>query len=180
DLDVDSEDGIIDLLEQLQRADAFGFVLVTHDLALAGRARRRYEMRQGLLEAVASDPRHSRIRPAAEPPIAITTSPPPPRVTAAREMPSPIAARTAVRLGHSFLPGLQVFLLTAAVVLGGLLLTDFAVAKYQDMQARERGARTAALEHAALNGLRGEVQSIVDVGDGRYELATYLQNVGGH
>ena len=31
----------------------------------------------------------------------------------------------------------------------------------------------------ALNSLRGDVQSVTDLGDGRYELTTYLQNVGG-
>src|SRR4029077_10668188 len=36
-----------------------------------------------------------------------------------------------------------------------------------------------ALQHLALNSLRGDVQSVSDLGDGRYELTTYLQNVGG-
>src|SRR5206468_9436482 len=35
DLDEDSEADIIDLLEQLQRSDGFGFVLVTHNLEIA-------------------------------------------------------------------------------------------------------------------------------------------------
>jgi hypothetical protein len=47
------------------------------------------------------------------------------------------------------------------------------------MRVRERGARIAALQHMALNRLRGDVQSVTDLGDGRYELTTYLQNVGG-
>ena len=84
-----------------------------------------------------------------------------------------------IRLGSNLLPGLQTFLLTAAVVLGGVLLADFAVAKYQDIQVRERSARSAALQHMALNSLRGDVQSVTDLGNGRYELTTYLQNVGG-
>ena len=50
DLDEDTEADIIDLLEQLQRTESFGFVLVTHDLALAKRAQRSYEMRQGALD----------------------------------------------------------------------------------------------------------------------------------
>ena len=40
DLDEDTETDIIDLLESLQRTESFGFVLVTHDLKLAKRARR--------------------------------------------------------------------------------------------------------------------------------------------
>ena len=72
DLDEDSETDIIDLLERLQRTESFGFVLVTHDLKLAKRARRSYEMRQGTLAATdlpqvaAEPPRHvarARIRP---------------------------------------------------------------------------------------------------------------------
>ena len=31
----------------------------------------------------------------------------------------------------------------------------------------------------ALNRLRGDIESVIDLGDGRYELTTYLQNVGG-
>ena len=58
DLDEDTETDIIDLLEQLQRTELFGFVLVTHNLELAKRARRSFEMRQGTL---------ARSRPAADP-----------------------------------------------------------------------------------------------------------------
>ena len=49
DLDEDTETDIIDLLEQFQRTKSFGFVLVTHNLELAKRARRSFEMRQGTL-----------------------------------------------------------------------------------------------------------------------------------
>ena len=50
DLDEETENDIVDLLEELQQADGFGFVLVTHNLELARRAPRTYEMRQGELE----------------------------------------------------------------------------------------------------------------------------------
>src|SRR2546430_16266059 len=49
ELDEDTETDIIDLLEDLQRRDSFGFVLVTHDFRLAARAQRSFEMRQGAL-----------------------------------------------------------------------------------------------------------------------------------
>jgi len=39
-------------------------------------------------------------------------------------------------------------------------------------------ARIATLRHLALNSLQGDVQSVTDLGDGRFELKTYLQNVG--
>jgi putative ABC transport system ATP-binding protein/macrolide transport system ATP-binding/permease protein/lipoprotein-releasing system ATP-binding protein len=73
----------------------------------------------------------------------------------------------------------QTFLLTGAVLLGAVLLANFGIGKYQDSQVRERAARIATLQHIALNGLRGDVQSVSDLGEGRYELTTYLQNVGG-
>ena len=89
------------------------------------------------------------------------------------------AARVPIRLGSNLWRGVQTFLLTGAVIFGGVLLTDFGVDKYQNMRVRERAARSAALQHMALNSLRGDVQSVTDLGDGRYELTTYLQNVGG-
>jgi len=90
----------------------------------------------------------------------------------------PVAARTPIRLGANLWRGVQIFLLAASVVLGAILLADFGVGKYQAMQVRERAARTAALQHLAFNSLRGDVQSVTDLGDGQYELITYLQNVG--
>ena len=69
--------------------------------------------------------------------------------------------------------------MTGVILLGAVLTTNFAIGKYQDKQVQARAARTAALQHMALNSLRGDVQSVSDLGDGRYELTTYLQNVGG-
>jgi hypothetical protein len=145
-------------------------ILVTHNLELAKRAQRIYEMRQGALAATdlpqikveTAHPRHfgpSTIRPE---PAAL-----------------PPAATAPIRLGDNLWRGVQIFLLAAAVILGGILLADFGVEKYQAMRVRERAARIAALQHLALNSLRGDVQSVTDLGDGRYELTTYLQNVGG-
>ena len=172
DLDEDTETDVIDLLEDLQRTESFGFVLVTHNLELARRAQRTYEMRQGVLEQLPSDLSRSHVN-------TCVTRGLDPRVHALPASTPPPAARAPIRLGSPFLPGLRTFLLTGAVVLGGVLLADFAVAKYQSMQMRERDARIAALRHIALNGLRGDVQSVTDLGNGRYELTTYLQNVGG-
>jgi putative ABC transport system ATP-binding protein/macrolide transport system ATP-binding/permease protein/lipoprotein-releasing system ATP-binding protein len=168
DLDEDTEADIIDLLEQLQRTESFGFVLVTHNLALAERAQRSYEMRQGVLAATdlpqaAREGERRRhfgatvIRPRAD---------------------LPVAARTPIRLGANLWRGVQIFLLAASIVFGAILLADFGIEKYQTMQVQARAARTAALQHLALNSLRGDVQSVTDLGDGQYELITYLQNVG--
>jgi putative ABC transport system ATP-binding protein/macrolide transport system ATP-binding/permease protein/lipoprotein-releasing system ATP-binding protein len=167
DLDEDTETDIIDLLERLQRTESFGFVLVTHDLKLAKRAQRRYEMRQGMLAAtdlpqVAAEPQR--------------------RVTPARilpEQPVPTAAPAPIRLGANLWGGVKAFLIAAAVIFAAILATDVGVEKYQAMRVRERAAHIAALQHLALNRLRGDVQSVADLGDGRYELTTYLENVGG-
>jgi putative ABC transport system ATP-binding protein/macrolide transport system ATP-binding/permease protein/lipoprotein-releasing system ATP-binding protein len=168
DLDEDTEADIIDLLEQLQRTESFGFVLVTHNLALAERAQRSYEMRQGMLSA-ADLPQAARESERARHFGPAVVRP---------EADLPIAARPPIRLGANLWRGVQVFLLAASVVFGAILLADFGVEKYQAMQVRQRAARTAALQHLALNSLRGDVQSVTDLGDGQYELVTYLQNVG--
>jgi hypothetical protein len=159
---------------------------VTHNLDLAGRARRRYEMRQGRLEQSSSASRPGALLRARArtqgPPTAAKLGP---GTRSARAEALALLARDApeerppIRLGRNLLPGLQAFLLTAAVVLGGVLLADFAVAKYQGAQARERDARIASLRHMALNGLRGDVRSVADLGSGRYELTIDLQNAGG-
>src|SRR5215472_12955218 len=49
DLDEDTENDIMALLEELQRSEVFAFVLVTHNLELAKHAARIYDMRQGAL-----------------------------------------------------------------------------------------------------------------------------------
>jgi putative ABC transport system ATP-binding protein/macrolide transport system ATP-binding/permease protein/lipoprotein-releasing system ATP-binding protein len=169
DLDEDTEADIIDLLERLHRTESFGLMLVTHNLELAKRAQRIYEMRQGALAAT----HLPQVK--AESPPARHFGPPTIRPEPAA---APPAATTPIRLGDNLWRGVQIFLLAAAVILGGILLADFGVEKYQAMRVRERAARIAALQHLALNSLRGDVQSVTDLGDGRYELTTYLQNVG--
>jgi len=170
DLDEDTESDIIALLEELQRSEAFAFVLVTHNLELARHAEHVYEMRQGALvpadlaEVTVRVPRPSR-----------------------RFAPTPIAGgadtatlvearRPALLAGHLW-RGVLTCLFTGAAIFAGILLVDFGVAKYQEMQLRERGARMAKLADMALSRLQGEVQSVSDLGDGRYELAIYLWNV---
>jgi ABC-type lipoprotein export system ATPase subunit len=169
DLDEDTETDIIDLLESLQRTESFGFVLVTHDLKLAKRARRCFEMRQGTLAA--TDLPQVQAEPQAEPRRRLTSATQP--VTPAAVAPAPI------RLGESLWRGVRILLPAAAVIFAAILAVDIGVEKYQAMRLRERAARISALQHLALNRLRGDVQSVTDLGEGRYELTTYLQNVGG-
>jgi energy-coupling factor transporter ATP-binding protein EcfA2 len=172
DLDEDTEADIIDLLVELQQSESFGLVLVTHNLELAKRAQKTYEMHQGALAAtdlpevvVAPEQRPRRFGPAE---ICIRRAP-----TASA------AARAPIRLGGNLWRGMQTFLLAGAMIFAGVLLLDVGIGKYQEIRVRERMARIATLKHMALNSLRGDVQSITDLGDGKYELTTYLENVGG-
>jgi ABC-type lipoprotein export system ATPase subunit len=170
DLDEDTENDIIALLEELQRSEAFAFVLVTHNLALAQHAERVYEMRQGALV------------PADLPEVSVPVKRP-----SRHFAPAPIAdgvdaatlaeARRPSLLGENLWRGVLTCLFTGAAIFAGILLIDFGVAKYQEMQLRERGARVARLAETALSRLQGEVNSVSDLGDGRYELAVYLWNV---
>src|SRR5262249_24817330 len=131
------------------------------------RAQRSYEMRQGTLAGtdlpqVAVEPQR-RLTPA----------------TIRSEPTVPTAARAPIHLSANLWAGVKTFLIAAAVIFAAILAADIGVEKYQAVRVRERAARVAALQHLALNRLRGDVQSVADLGDGRYELTTYLENVGG-
>lgn len=89
------------------------------------------------------------------------------------------SARASVRLGANLWRGVQTLVLGGAVVFLVVMLVDFGVAKYQETQVRARGARIAKLAEMALSSLEGEVQSVSDIGDGRYELAVSLWNATG-
>jgi ABC-type lipoprotein export system ATPase subunit len=173
DLDEDTETDIIELLEQLQRSHSFGFVLVTHNLDLAAHAQHTYEMRQGML------------RPIDLPQLAVESERQPrhfgPTKVGLRPEPTPSgAARPEIGLGANLWRGVPTLLLGGAVVFAGILLVDFAVGKYQEMRVRERGAKIAKLAEMALTSLQSDVQSVSDLGDGRYELTVSLSNVGGN
>ena len=88
------------------------------------------------------------------------------------------AAREPVELGRSLWHGTRTFLLGSAAVFAAILALDYAAAKYQQTQVWERSARQAALAEMALGSLQSEIQSVSDLGDGRYELAVDLRNVG--
>jgi len=172
DLDEDTEADVMELIGALQREQRFGLLLVTHNLAIAARAQRSYEMRQGLLRPtkLGDTALETQVRPRRFAPVAVSREPTAP---AAR------SARPRIALGADLRRGLQTALVAGAAILGAILLADFGVQRYQAVQLRERAARIAALQHLALNGLRGDVESVSDLGDGRYQLTTYLQNVGG-
>jgi putative ABC transport system ATP-binding protein/macrolide transport system ATP-binding/permease protein/lipoprotein-releasing system ATP-binding protein len=154
DLDEDSEADIIDLLEGLQRSEGFALLLVTHNLELAGHAQRTYEMRQGVLAASAL-------------PQASVKSAPQPRHFGPAEIgvprgPAPSGDR--ISLGANLRRAVVSLLLGGGAIFAGILLLDFGVMKYQQIQVRQRGERTARQAEQALSGLQGDVQSVADIG----------------
>lgn len=171
DLDEDTETEIISLLEELQRSEAFGLVLVTHNLALAKHAQRTCEMSRGVLAPIdlpdvagEEKPRSRHLTP---------------HVHVDVESTGPGTARRPILPGANLWRGAQTFLLAGAAIFAVILVADFGVAKYQEMRVRDRGARIAQLAEMALSSLQGEVQSVSDLGDGRYQLAVSLSNVRG-
>lgn len=166
DLDEETEAEIIEVLEQQHREKKFGLVLVTHNVGLARHAQCVYEMRQGVLAPAvlpsSTQPYPRRVRPAA-----ISPSPAPSSRADAGE---------AIALGANLWRSLRLVAVAGVGVLAAILVGDRAVAKYQQMQLQERGARIAKLADLALSELQSEIQSITDLGDGRYELAIALFN----
>jgi ABC-type lipoprotein export system ATPase subunit len=196
DLDKETEAGIMALLENLQREESFGLVLVIHNLALARHADRVYEMRHGRLalaterEIEASEP-----IPMSRPvPISredeIFGSPDPLTVTWPQSLDGVASAIALAReplnapepaeigLGTSLLRTVRAFVIGGAAVFGVILAVDFAVGRYQANQVQKREAALAELADLALARLQTEVQSIADKGEGRYELAIALRNAG--
>src|SRR5215469_15036443 len=117
DLDEDSEADIMDLFETLQRSEAFTFVLVTHNLAIARHATRTYEMRQGILAATDL------------PPVSVEVESRPRRfgpgkILAELEPEMPPAARVPIGFGANLWRSVQTLAIGGAVVFVCILLVD--------------------------------------------------------
>jgi hypothetical protein len=87
--------------------------------------------------------------------------------------------RRRIPLGANLLRPLAAVLVGGAAVISGVLLLDVGVARYRQIQIRERARRMASLADMALSSLQSDIQSISDLGDGHYQLAVYLLNAGG-
>ena len=59
-----------------------------------------------------------------------------------------------------------------------VMLANYSAGRYRQVRLERAQEKRVALETMALDRLRGEVQAIRDLGDGRYELTPYLWNVG--
>ena len=167
DLDEDTEAEIIALLDRLRHEQGFGLLIVSHNLDIARRADRSYEMVRGRLESAAVDRR-------AAPAIAA-----PPRLKAPANDAAPQPAVAAVRLGANFWPAARAVLFGGAVVFSLVLLADSLIGRYQRMLVSERAEKLSALESLALSSLRATVRDVASLGGGGYEISLELWNVKG-
>jgi ABC-type lipoprotein export system ATPase subunit len=170
DLDAETEQEIVSLLEALRREEQFGMVVVTHNRELASLADRAYEMRRGVLVSIDAPPdaeRAARVRRAALPE---PTKPEPSAVAAAE------GARAFDRLGANFWATFGRAAAGAALVFLLVMITNAGVERYQRKQVKARQERLTALEELATSTLRSDVDSITSLGDNRYEVTIYLEN----
>lgn len=169
DLDEETEEEIISLLETLRAEEGFGTVMVTHNRDLASLASRIFEMRQGILTQVEArgveGPRFAR-------PIALPEP--------ARHEPPAIAASEGARafqgLGAHIWTTARRVATGVAVLFGAAYLMNAGVARYQRYEIDTRRARLAALEELATSTLRSDIASINGLGNDRYEVAIYIEN----
>ena len=170
DLDEDTENDIIALLERMREETRCGLVLVTHNLALAKRADRTFVMERGVLGVIDL------------PPVSRTAAPLARRVVAPKPANDPTPADTAhdaSRLGRNlwFVAGK---VMTAGLAIFALILaTNYGIGRYQDYQMQQRREQLADLEQLATSTLRGDIASVTRLGDGRYRLEIYLENKRG-
>jgi putative ABC transport system ATP-binding protein/macrolide transport system ATP-binding/permease protein/lipoprotein-releasing system ATP-binding protein len=171
DLDEETEEEIVALLEALRTEEGFGLLLVTHNRDLAALADRTLEMRQGQLLAqdaapVAARPVRSVVLPAPAKPEAT--------VVAEAE-----GAEAFHRLGGHLWATFGRLVASAALAFGVAFLANEGVARYQRHQVEARGARLAALEELATSTLRSDIADITSLGDHRYDVTIYLENTKG-
>jgi ABC-type lipoprotein export system ATPase subunit len=177
DLDEETEEEIVSLLEALRAEEGFGMVMVTHNRDLAALAGRVLEMRQGVLTPVDA-PSVETTRTAArkiEPPTRPIQLPNP----APHEPPALAAAAGAQafqQLGANLWTAVRRTGVAAAVLFGVAFALNQGVARYQLYEIEARRARLAALEELATSTLRSDIDSITSLGDHRYEVTIYIEN----
>lgn len=168
DLDEDTEAEIIALLDRLRHEQGFGLLIVSHNLDIARRADRSYEMVRGRLESAAVERRSA--------PVIVA----PPRLKAPANDATPATvAPIAARLGSTFWPAARAVLFGGVVAFSLVLLADSMIGRYQRMLVSERAEKLSALESLALSNLRATVRNVASLGGGAYELSLELWNVKG-
>jgi ABC-type lipoprotein export system ATPase subunit len=173
DLDEDTENDIIVLLEELRREAAFGMIVVTHNLKLAKRADRMFEMKQGVLAA--ADLPESEFHPARpERRFGPTKLAAPANVVRSID-----GARAVEKLGENLWAAAGRALVFGGLIFALVLLGNYGMARYQRHQALVRKQRLDALEELATATLKGEIASVASLGERHYEVTIYLENTGG-
>jgi putative ABC transport system ATP-binding protein/macrolide transport system ATP-binding/permease protein/lipoprotein-releasing system ATP-binding protein len=175
DLDEDTEAEILDLLLDLQRAEDVTLVVVTHNLALAQRAQRVVQVRQGRI-AAAEVNAQARDKPT---PIRRRFSFPEDKSPEDKPRAPAAPAPTPSQLGE----GLRTFLvrfvawaaLTALLVLG----VNQALRLYQHDRIEQKQQARQELQALATGGLRADIEDLSPGPDGSYRLTLYLWNVSG-
>ncbi|MGZ9409463.1 MAG: ATP-binding cassette domain-containing protein, partial [Methylocystis sp.] len=168
DLDEETEEEIFTLLDNLRREENFAIALVTHNHALAQRADRMFEMRQGVLlpsnesRAFAAAP----IR-YAEPTAVKTPTPIDADADGARDF-EKLGKTLWATAGRIFAAAALLFILASSA--------NYGVARYQQYELDAGRQRLAALEELATSTLQSDIASISQLGDGRYEVTIYLEN----
>jgi putative ABC transport system ATP-binding protein/macrolide transport system ATP-binding/permease protein/lipoprotein-releasing system ATP-binding protein len=173
DLDEDTEDEILEELEEIHRRDRVTLVIVTHDKRIARRAERILEIRNGSIVASwdgSGLPRETTVHPGPSAPNQDCTAENPASVSSAR------ALEASARLGT----GLGTWLLSvAAWVVPALLFAlalNQAAALYQRRVLHQRKQAHAALEDAALLWLRADIENVAYNGGESYVLSLSLEN----
>ncbi|ARN80760.1 ABC transporter ATP-binding protein [Methylocystis bryophila] len=168
DLDEETEEEIVALLEALRKDEGFSLLLVTHNRDLAALADRRLEMKQGRLIAHDSAPAAARpLRPIVLP------QPAPPEAEAAAAV---AGAEAFHRLGGRLWASFGRLAAGAALFFGLAMLVNEGVARFQQHQVEARRTRLAALEELATSTLRSDIADITSLGDHRYNVTIYLEN----
>ena len=173
DLDEDTENDIIVLLEELRREASFGMIVVTHNLELAKRADRMFEMKQGMLTA--TDLPEGAFQPARpERRFGPTKSLVPANIA------KPADGAPAVdQLGQNFWAAAGRALVFGVMIFALVLLGNYGLVSYQRYQVLVRKERLDALEELATSTLKGEIASVTRLGERHYEVTIYLENTGG-
>jgi ABC-type lipoprotein export system ATPase subunit len=170
DLDEDTENDVIEMLERLRAETPFGLLLVTHNLALAKLADRCCVMERGVLDAIELPA--PVVAPAA---LLRRFAPLPPANDVAPEE----DAHDALRLGRNLWAAAGRVMAGGLAVFALILAANEGLDRYQTYAMQERRDKLAVIEELAMSTLQGNISSVVMHSDGRYGVEIYLENTGG-
>jgi putative ABC transport system ATP-binding protein/macrolide transport system ATP-binding/permease protein/lipoprotein-releasing system ATP-binding protein len=164
DLDEETETEIIELLLELQRAEGLTLIVVTHNPAIAARADRVIQVKNGLIASEQTPTKQVEPAPVQHPTNQLVTS-------------SEKLTEAQPQLGEGLLRFLGSCAAWAILTLVLLLAVNQGLAFYQQQQIDHRAEARKALEELAMSGLRADIANITLDADGSYHLSLYLWNV---